>query len=82
MLFLMVMHSNSALTWVYRSWSFGDLGQRTLVSCLSISSKDFFSETTGQILSKFHMQTPDKGVRKLYIWSRSLDKDGCHTCVW
>ena len=40
-----------------------------------------FSETTGTVSIKFHMQPPGKGARKeerLYIWSRSHDQDGRH----
>lgn len=36
-------------------------GQRSLFYCLSISTEDFFSDTTGQIPIKFHMQPSGKG---------------------
>ena len=32
-------------------------------------AKDFSSETIWQILIKFHMQTPGKGGKKVYIFS-------------
>ena len=34
----------------------------------STSSKDFSSETTGTIPIKFHMQPPDNGGKKLFIF--------------
>ena len=44
--------------------SFGDLGQRSLVICLSAFSKDFSTETTRPISFIFHMQPPDKKEKK------------------
>ena len=38
------------------------------VSCLSTFSKGFFSETTGLISFKFHMQPSSKGGKKAYIF--------------
>ena len=40
----------------------------SVVHLTSTSSKDFFSETTGPISFKFHMQPPGKGVKKAYIY--------------
>ena len=48
----------------------------TSANCLSTSSEEFPSETTGQISFKFHMQPPGKEGRKVYVWSRSHDQDG------
>ena len=45
-----------------------DLGQRSIVSCLSIFSEDFSSEITGPISFKFHSQPPGKGVKNVYIF--------------
>ena len=43
-----------------------DLGQRSLVSCLSTFSKDFSSEFTGPVSVKFNMQLPGK-TGKIYL---------------
>ena len=59
------MHSKAVLMLFCRSKSVGDLGQRSLVSCLSTS---FSSETTEQILYKVHTQPPGKGGKKVYIF--------------
>ena len=61
-LFDMTMHANSTLMYLYRSRSFGDLGQSYSVSCLSTSSK---------VLSKFHMQPPGKGAKgeRMFVYS-------------
>ena len=45
-----------------------NLGQSSHVSCLSTSSKGFFSETAEQISFKFHMQPFSKGGKKVYIF--------------
>ena len=42
----MKMHSNSSPIKFYRSMSFGDFGQGSLVRHLSTFSKDVFSETS------------------------------------
>ena len=82
-LFDMKMHSNSVPKKFLRSRSFGDLGQRSLVICLSTFSKDFSSETTRLISIKFHMQSLDRGGKEsLYILSRSHDQDGRHAYIW
>ena len=70
-LFGTIMHSDSTTMEFWRSRSFGDLGQRSHVSCLSTFSKGFSSETTGPILFKFHMQPSRKGGKKLYIFYSS-----------
>ena len=62
------MHSNSTPKIIYRLRSFGDLGQRLLVSCLSTFSKDISSETTGPISFKFPMQPSGIGGKKVYIF--------------
>ena len=41
------------------------------MSCLSTFSKGFFSETTGPISSKFHMQPSSKGGKKVNIFQPS-----------
>ena len=46
---------------------FGDLGQRSIVSCLSIFSKDFSSETARQISIQFLIQPPGKGGKKVCV---------------
>ena len=40
---------------------FDDLGERSHLSCLSTFSKGIFSETTGPISFKFHVQPPGQG---------------------
>ena len=52
------MHSHSTPKTFYRSRSLGDLGQRSLVSCLSIFLMDCSSEATGSFSINFHMQPP------------------------
>ena len=82
-LFDMKMHSSSVSKKFYRSRSFGDLGQRSLVICQSTFSKDFSSETTNLISIKFHMQSLDRGGKEsLYISSRSRDQDGRYAYIW
>ena len=49
--FLSQMLSNSTPKKFNRSSAFGDLGQRSLVSCLSTPSNDFYPELLGQ----FHL---------------------------
>ena len=51
--FDITLYSNSTNIKIWRSRSFGDLVQRSHVSCLSTFLKDFFSEATGQISFKF-----------------------------
>ena len=68
MLFDMKMHSNATPKKFYRSRSLSDLGQRSLVSCLSTVSKDFSSEATMSISVTFHMQPPGNGGKKVYIY--------------
>ena len=68
MLFDAVVYSDLTTVKFWRSRSFGDLGQRSHVSCLSTFSTGFSSETTGQISFKFHRQSFDKGVKKVYIF--------------
>ena len=63
-----VVYSNLTTVKFLRSRSFGDLGQRSHVSCLSTFSTGFSSETTGQISFKFHRQSFNKGVKKVYIF--------------
>ena len=63
-----VVHSKSTTMKFLRLMSFGDLGQRSHVSCLSIFSKDFFSETTRPILFKFHRHSSSKRGKKVYIF--------------
>ena len=48
------------------SRSFGNLGHRSHVNCLSTFSKGYFSETTGPISFRFHMQPSSKGGKKVY----------------
>ena len=45
----MKIRSDSTPKKFERSWSFGDLGQRSLVSLLPTFMKDFFPETTWPI---------------------------------
>ena len=68
MLFDIKMHSNSTHKKFYRSRSLNDLGQGSLVSCLSTFSKDFSSETAGSVSIKFHMQPPGNREEKVYIF--------------
>ena len=49
------------------SRSYSDLGQKSLVCCLSTFSKDFSSETTRPISAKFHLQPAGKEGNKVYI---------------
>ena len=51
LLFDMKMHSDSTTKKFYRSRSFGDLVQRSLISCLSTFSKDFSTDTNGLYLN-------------------------------
>ena len=39
----------------------------SVVGCPSTSSKDFSSETSGPISTKFHIQPPGNGRKKVYI---------------
>ena len=67
-LFDTIMHQELTPMEFKRSRSFGDIGQRSPVSCLSIFSKGFFSETAKPISFKFHMQPPSKGGKKICIY--------------
>ena len=62
-LFDMKMHSNSTVNKFKRSWSLGDLDQRSLISLLPRSPKALVSETTGPISFTFHKQPLGKGLR-------------------
>ena len=77
-LFDMEVRSNSTHKKFYRSRPFGDPGQRSLVSFLSTSSKDFSSETTKLISINFYIQLLGQWGRKFYTWSRSQDQDARH----
>ena len=48
--------------------TFGNLGQRSLVGCLSTFSKGLFNETTWPISFKFYMRPLTKEVKKDYIF--------------
>ena len=61
----MKMHSNSTLKKFYMSMSIGDLGERSLVSCLSTFSKEFSSDATGFIFIKFPIQLSSYVVKKI-----------------
>ena len=45
-------------------------------------SLNIFSETTGPIKVKFHMELLWDGGTKLFKWSRSHDPDGRHPHIW
>ena len=62
-LFVVLLHSNSTTMKFLSLGSFGDLGQRLHVICLSTFLKGF-SETTGLISLEFHMRLLAKGERK------------------
>ena len=66
--FLSQILSTSTPKKFYRSSSFGDLGQRLLVSCLSTLSNDFSSELTWPISFKFHKQPSGIGGKKVLIF--------------
>ena len=48
----------------------------------STFSNVFFSETTGPIEAKFHVEPPWDGERKLVRGSRSQDQDGRLAYIW
>ena len=66
--FHLIMYSNLTTVEFCRPRSFCDLGQRSHISCLSIFSKGFFSETSWPISLKFHMQLSGKGRKEVYIF--------------
>ena len=65
--FHLIMYSNLTTMEFCRPRSFCDLGQRSHISCLSIFSKGFVSETR-PISLKFPMQPSGKGRTEVYIF--------------